>query len=357
VRRGGEDFLMRLLVTGHLGYFGSVLTPLLVEAGHTVFGIDSELFKRCNFYLPTVDVPSLKNDIRDIQPEDIYGFDAIIHLASLSNDPLGDLNPRTTYEINYTAAVRLASLAKYAEIPRFIMSSSVAVYGTSIKRFVNESSPAQPQTTFALAKRRAEIDISKLADDYFTPVFLRKPTLFGMSPFHRTDSVVNNLVAWATDKGICYLKTDGTSWRPVMHVEDAARAFVAAVSAPTHIVHNQTYNLCRTEDNYTVLSLAEHVQNVIPEAHIDFAQGAQRDPRSYRVEGSKLANLPGWKPRWTLEDGIRQLYAAYRERGIKIEEYEGARFKRVAYVKQLIAGERLDASLRWSPKRPAAVEN
>ncbi len=347
---------MRILVTGHLGYLGSVLTPILLDLGHSVFGIDSELFKRCSFSTPKVDVPSLKRDIRDVQPEDLYGFDAVIHLASLSNDPLGDLNPRATYEINYTAAVRLASLAKYAEVPRFIMSSSVAVYGTSIKRFLNESSPTQPQTTFALAKRRAEIDISRLAGDAFTPVFLRKPTLYGLSPYHRTDSVINNLVAWATDKGICYLKTDGTSWRPVMHVEDAARAFVAAVTAGTHVVHDQVFNVCRTEDNYTVLSLAERILGLIPESHIEFAQGAQRDMRSYRVEGSKIAGLTGWQPRWTLDEGIMQLHHAYRERGIRIEEYEGARFKRVAFVKQLIATDRLDGSLRWSARQAAAAE-
>lgn len=347
---------MRILVTGYLGYFGSVLTPILIGAGHTVYGVDSELFKRCAFTPMAQEIPSLKRDIRDVQIDDLYGFDAIIHLASLSNDPLGDLNPRATYDINYTAAVRLASLAKYAEIPRFIMSSSVAVYGTSVKRFVNESSAAQPQTNYALAKRRAEIDISRLADTGFSPVFLRKATLFGLSPYHRTDSVINNLVAWATDKGLCYLKTDGTSWRPVMHVEDAALAFAAAVSAPWEIVHNQIYNICRTEDNYTVLSLAERVQSIIPESHIEFTQGAQKDTRSYRVDGGKAATLPGWQPRWTLDDGIRQLHAAYRERGIRIEEYEGARFKRVAFVKQLIASERLDGTLRWSSKRAAALE-
>jgi nucleoside-diphosphate-sugar epimerase len=347
---------MRILVTGHLGYFGSVLCPMLVEAGHTVFGIDSELFKRCTFAPPAVEIPSLKRDIRDIQLEDVYGFDAIIHLASLSNDPLGDLNPRATYAINYSAAVRLASLAKYAEVPRFIMASSIAVYGASIKRFVNEQSPAQPRTTFALAKRRAEVDISRLADSRFSPVFLRKPTLYGVAPFHRTDSVVNNLVAWAADKGICYLKSDGTSWRPVVHVEDAARAFAIAVTAPTPVVHNQIFNVCRTEENYTVLALAERVASILPGVHIEFAQGAHQDLRSYRVEGSKVAASLGWRPLQTLDDGIVQLYKAYRERGLRIEEYEGPRYKRVAFVKQLLASNRLDGSLRWSTKR-AAAEN
>jgi nucleoside-diphosphate-sugar epimerase len=347
---------MRILVTGYLGYLGSVLVPMLLDEGHTVFGIDSELFKRCVFYKPPFDIPNVKRDIRDVELDDLYGFDAVIHLAGLSNDPLGDLSHRATYDINYSAAVRLASLAKFADVPRFLFSSTCAVYGTTARRFVNEDSQLQPLTVFATAKMRAERDISLLADSYFTPVFLRKPTMYGMSPYHRTDSALNNMVAWATAKGQVLLKSDGNSWRPYIHVEDVARAFLAALNAPAKWVHNHALNVCTTNDNYQTVTVAQMVQSYIPNTRIEYADHAQPDARSYRVDGSKIAaTLPEWQPSWTLEDGIRQLHAAYEDKGLGLEDFEGARYKRVSYMKHLITSKRVDETFRWAEKQVRAA--
>jgi nucleoside-diphosphate-sugar epimerase len=346
---------MRILVTGYLGYLGSILVPMLLEEGHTVFGVDSELFKRCAFLKPAFDIPHVRRDIRDIQPEDLFGFDAVVHLAGLSNDPLSDLNTKATYDINYNAAVRLASLAKYADVPRFIFSSSCAVYGTTHRRFVNEDSPVQPLTTYALAKMRAERDIAMLADSYFTPIFLRKPTMYGISPYHRTDSALNNLVAWATARGHMLLKSDGQAWRPYGHVEDVARAFVAALYAPERHVHNHVFNVVRTDDNYQVVGLAQIVQEVLPGTGIEYADNAAPDTRSYRVDGTKIARtLTNWQPRWNVREGIAQLQAVYAEQGIKFEDFEGARYKRVGYMKHLIASGKVDDTLRVSGKAAAA---
>jgi nucleoside-diphosphate-sugar epimerase len=321
---------------------------MLLEEGHTVFGIDSELFRRCYYFKPQFEIPKLKRDIRDIELDDLYGFDAVIHLAGLSNDPMGDLNPKVTYDINYSAAVRLASLAKFADIPRFLFSSSCAVYGSSTKRFVNDTSPLQPLTTFALAKMRAEHDIALLADDAFSPVFLRKPTMYGISPYHRTDTAINNLVAWATAKGRVFVKSDGTSWRPFMHVEDVARAFLAALYVDAFSVQNQALNICRTDDNYQIGAIAEIIQDTLPDTRIEYAPDPPPDTRSYRVEGSKIATLlPNWQPRWSVQAGILQLHDAYEDRRIAVEDFEGARFKRVAYLKHLLSHRRLDESLRW----------
>jgi nucleoside-diphosphate-sugar epimerase len=347
---------MRIFITGYMGYLGSVLVPMLLAEGHTVFGVDSELFKRCVFYKPQVEIPSLKADIRDLRVEDLYGFDAVIHLAGLSNDPLGDVNPKATYDVNYTAAVQVASLAKYADVPRFLLSSSCAVYGNATSRYVNETSPLNPLTTFAKAKVNAEHDIGLLADAGFSPTFLRKPTMYGMSPYHRTDTVVNNLVAWAVVNQRVMLKTDGQSWRPLGHVEDVARAFVAALSAPRHAIHHQAFNVCHTEDNYSVQQIADVVRSVLPNVGFEYMTNASRDERSYRVDGSKLTRtLPDWQPQWTLQDGIQQLAAAYRDKGVTLDDFEGPRYKRVAYLKYLLANDKLDMTLRWETRKAQSV--
>jgi nucleoside-diphosphate-sugar epimerase len=346
---------MRVLVTGHLGYLGSVLVPLLLDEGHEVVGLDSGLFRACRFTTPDYEVPTIRRDIRDVRADDLYGFDAVLHLAGLSNDPLGDINPKVTYDINYTAAVQLASLAKYANVRRFVLSSTCAVYGSTNKRYVLENSALHPLTTFALAKMRAETDIARLADAQFTPVYLRKPIMYGISPYHRTDTSVNNLVAWAAVTGRVLVKSDGQSWRPVMHVEDVARAFIAALYAPTRLVDNQAINVCRTEENYQVRTLAEIVQRTLPHTRIEYVTDAPHDVRSYRVDGSKLANLmPTFMPEWTLEQGIVQLYEAYQIMKLKLDDFEGARYKRVAYLKQLLAAGEIDNNLRLQHARASA---
>ncbi len=340
---------MRILVTGYLGYLGSVLVPMLLDAGYDVVGFDNELFKDCAYYPFEIDFPTFKRDVRDIQLADLHGFDAVVHLAGLSNDPLGDLNPKVTYEINYTAAVRLASLAKYAEVPRFVFSSSCAVYGSATARYVDENSALNPLTTFAQAKRRAEHDISRLADADFSPVFLRKPTMYGLSPYHRTDTALNNLVAWGATTGRIIVKSEGSAWRPYLHVEDVAQAFLLALDAPADDVHNEVFNVVKTEDNYQVRSLAALVAEVVPHARVEVVTEALHDARSYRVDGSKIArHLPQFQPRWTAEQGIAQLFEAYHDRLLTLDDFEGPRYKRVAYLKSLLSSGRVDEKLRWA---------
>ncbi|MCC6617377.1 MAG: SDR family oxidoreductase [Anaerolineae bacterium] len=339
---------MRVLVTGHLGYLGSVLVPKLIDAGHDVAGLDSELFKACTFSPLPFDIPNIGHDIRDVTSDDLVDFDAVIHLAGLSNDPLADLYPRLTYDINYTATVRLASLAKYAEVSRFILSSSCAVYGTSNKRFVTESSPLRPLSTYAVAKLRSEDDIARLADEDFSPTFLRKPSMYGLSPYHRTDTAVNNMVAWAAYNERVVLKTDGESWRPYLHVEDVAQAFVAALHAPQRAIHSQILNVVKTEDNFLTRDIAARIEQMYDGVRTEQIANAPHDTRSYRVDGYQITQvLPSWRPVWSLEQGIRQLYDASRANGFKLEDFEGARFKRVAYLKHLIGAGRVNEDLRW----------
>jgi nucleoside-diphosphate-sugar epimerase len=245
--------------------------------------------------------------------------------------------------------VRLASLAKFAEVPRFLFSSSCAVYGSASSRYVDENAPLHPLTTFAQAKMRAEHDISRLADADFAPIFLRKPTMYGLSPYHRTDTALNNLVAWGATTGRIVVKSEGSAWRPYLHVEDVARAFLLALNAPTHDIHNQVFNVVKTEDNYQVRTLAALVADVVPRARVEVVTDALQDVRSYRVDGSKIMrHLPMFEPRWTPEQGIAQLFEAYHDRLLKLDDFEGPRYKRVAYLKSLLASGRVDEGLRWA---------
>jgi nucleoside-diphosphate-sugar epimerase len=328
---------MHILVTGYQGYLGSTLVPLLLTNGHHVTGLDNHLFRRTNFSSAQFEIPILDRDIRHVELADLHGFDAVIHLAGLAGDPLCELNPQATQDVNYTAAVRLASLAKYAGIERFVFSSTCAVYGNSPTRFVNEESLPNPLSNFAHTKLRAERDIACLADASFSPVFLRKPSMYGFSPFMRTDVVLNNLVAWAAITGRVTLKSDGLGWRPLMHVQDVAQAFAVAVTAPARHVHNQIFNVCVTEENYQVNTLARKVQLAFDGARIEYITNSPRDPRSYRVDGRKIAAaLPEFTPLWTLDQGIEELRIAYAQRQMTLEDFEGTRYKRVAHVKALL---------------------
>ncbi|MRR36346.1 SDR family oxidoreductase, partial [bacterium] len=229
---------MRVLVTGHYGYIGTVLVPMLLEKGHEVVGLDSDLFAQSTFGEGIVDVPWIRKDIRDAEAGDLRGIDAVMHLAALSNDPLGDLNPDLTYEINHRASVRLAALAKQAGIGRFIFSSSCSNYGAGGEDLLTEQSPFNPVTPYGISKVRVEKDVAGMADDAFSPVFLRNATAFGVSPRLRFDLVLNNLVAWAFATGRVFIKSDGTPWRPIVHIADIARAFIAVLEAPREAVHN-----------------------------------------------------------------------------------------------------------------------
>jgi nucleoside-diphosphate-sugar epimerase len=340
---------MRVLVTGSNGYIGSVLMPMLLEAGHTAHGIDSDLYAQCTYGGAFPEFPYTKKDIRDVGIPDLEGYDAVIHLAALSNDPLSDLNPRLTFEINHEASVRLARLAKAAGIRRFLFSSSCSTYGASGDAMQTEEAEFHPVTPYGTTKVLVENDVSKLADGTFTPVFLRNATAYGVSPRLRFDLVINNLVAWALASGIVYLKSDGTPWRPVVHVEDIARAFIALLGAPREAVHNKAFNVGSNRENYRILDLARMVEKTVPGCRIEFASDAGPDKRCYRVDFGRFnASFPGASPKWTAEAGIRQLHESYRRHGIRKEDFEGPRFKRIEHIKMLVASGRLDESLRWT---------
>jgi nucleoside-diphosphate-sugar epimerase len=339
---------MRVLVTGHRGYIGTVMVPMLMQAGHTVVGLDSDLFQECTFRQGIFDVPELRVDLRDVQAPSLEGFDAVLHLAALSNDPLSDLNPDITYDINHFASVRLARLAKEAGVPRFLYSSSCSSYGKAGDDLVDETAELHPITAYAISKVRVERDVAKLADDRFSPTFLRNATAYGVSPRLRFDLVLNNLTAWAYAKGRVHIKSDGTPWRPIVHIEDIARAFLAVLAAPREVVHNEALNVGQTEENYRISQLAEIVQDVVPGSRIDYAADGGPDPRCYRVDFGKIQRLlPEFKPCWNARRGAEELYDAYRRGGLVIEDCEGPRFKRIDHLKQLLASRRLDQTLRW----------
>jgi nucleoside-diphosphate-sugar epimerase len=321
---------------------------MLLTHNHEVVGLDSDLYEKSTFGTGIQEIPEIKADIRDIDATVLEGFDAIIHLAGLSNDPLGDLNPELTYDINHLASVRLASLAKAAGVGRFIFSSSCSNYGAGGDDWLNEASAFNPVTPYGISKVRAEQDIETLADEQFCPTFLRSATAYGVSPRLRFDLVLNNLVAWAFTTGQIYIKSDGTPWRPIVHIEDISRAFIAVLHAPHEVVFNQAFNVGRNDDNYRIRELAEIVGTVVPNCKIEYAPDASPDKRCYRVDCSKILNqLPEFQPQWSAKRGAEQLYAAYLKTGLCLEDFEGPKYKRIAHIQQLLEQGSLDSSLRW----------
>jgi nucleoside-diphosphate-sugar epimerase len=312
---------MRILVTGHKGYIGAVLTPMLVGIGHQVAGLDTDLYERCTFGEGMPQVPETRKDIRDVEPADLEGFEAVIHLAALSNDPLGNLNPDLTYDINHKAAIRIARLAKQAGVSRYLFASSCSTYGASGDQMLTEEAKFNPVTPYAHTKVLVEHDLAELADDSFSPTYLRNATAYGVSPRHRFDIVLNNLVAWAHTTGLVYLKSDGSPWRPIVHIEDISRAFIAALNAPREVIHNQAFNVGMNEENYRIRELAEIVKETVPGCRVEYAPGAEPDTRTYRVNFNKIgAMLPEFKPQWNARRGAQELYEAYQKYGIELEE-------------------------------------
>ncbi|MFN2158571.1 MAG: NAD-dependent epimerase/dehydratase family protein [Anaerolineales bacterium] len=347
---------MRVLVTGHKGYIGTVMVPMLIEDGHKVIGLDSNLYGSCTFMEGLVDVPEMQIDIRDVQKEDLDRFDAIIHLAGLSNDPLGNLDPELTMEINYLSTVRLSEIAKEVGISRFLFSSTCSVYGAAGEQVVDEESDFNPVTPYGQSKALAEKGISKLAGEDFCPTFLRSATAYGSSPRLRFDLVINNLVAWAASTGVIYLKGDGSAWRPVVHVEDIARAFIAVLHASKEKVNNQAFNVGITQENYRIKTLADIVNVAVPGSRIEYADGAGPDKRSYRVNCNKLHHeLPEFKPIWDARKGAEQLFDVIQASRISQKDFEGPKFNRSEHIKQLLQEGSLDQSLRWN--KAAEIRN
>jgi len=340
---------MRVLITGHNGYIGSILTPMAQAAGHQVVGLDNYLFGNCGFGHDVPDVSSLDKDIRDVEREDLEGFDAVIHLAGISNDPVGDLNPECTYDINHRASVHLARLAKEAGVPRFLFSSSCSLYGAAGKDWIDENGAFNPVTPYGESKVLVEQDVSALAGDDFSPTFLRNATAYGVSPRLRGDLVVNNLVGYAFTTGEVLIKSDGTPWRPLVHIEDISRAFLAALEAPRDLVHAEAFNVGSTTENYQVRDLGDIVEAVVPDSEVVYAEGGGPDKRCYRVDCTKIAKtLPGFKPQWTVRRGAEELYEAFVKNDVTYDDFLSDRFLRIRHIKTLQADGKLDAMLRWA---------
>jgi nucleoside-diphosphate-sugar epimerase len=349
---------MRVLISGHLGYIGSVMAPLVAEAGHDVVGLDVDFYGTCTYGDPPKLFPTIRKDIRDVEPADLKGFDAVIHLAALSNDPLGNLNPDITYDINHRGTVHLAKTAKAAGVKRFLFSSSCSNYGSAGDTLLDETAALNPITPYGKSKVLSEQDLKPLADDNFCPVFLRSATAYGVSPRLRFDVVLNNLTAWAVASGKIYIKSDGTPWRPIVHIEDISRAFIAALTAPREVIIAQAFNVGRTDQNFRIREIADIVKNTVPNCVVEYAPDGGPDLRCYRVDCSKIARvLTAFKPQWDAPAGTRQLHQAFVHNGLKLDEFEGPRFKRIDHIQGLLTGGQLDASLRWTgaptaPSRP-----
>lgn len=348
--------MMRVLVSGHDGYIGTVLVPMLQGAGHDVVGLDTFLYEECTFGDDPTPVESIRKDVRDVEVDDLLGFEAVLHLAAISNDPVGDLNPECTLDLNHRGTIHLAEVAKSAGVARFVFSSSCSLYGAGGQDWLDEGAPFAPVTPYGESKLLSERGLTTLAADDFSPTYLRNATAYGVSPRLRGDLVVNNLVAYAYVTGEVFMKSDGTPWRPLVHIEDIARAFVAALEADRNIVHNQAYNIGRTSENFRIRDVAEIVEQVVPDSRVRLAESAGPDLRNYRVDCSKAEDsLPGFEPVWTVRAGAEQLLRAYQEVGLDEALFHGPTLMRIQHVRSLIESGRLDEMLRWVTDRAVAT--
>jgi len=347
---------MRIMVTGHRGYIGPHVVRLLQGLGHEVFGFDTGLYRHCSIG-DMQTIPTITKDVRESEVKDFEGIEAIIHLAGLSNDPLGEFDPELTYDINCWGAVRVATLAKQAGVSRFAFASTCSVYGAQGDNIIDEDQPTNPVTPYAKSKLQAEGELSKLADSDFCTVYLRPGTAYGVSPMLRFDLVLNNLVAWAIATSRVHVKSDGTPWRPLVHVEDIARAFVGAALAPRDTVFKRSFNVGATDANYRIRELATIVGDTVPDAKVEFANIPDPDKRSYRVNFEKFnTTLPDAKPVWNAVSGAQQIYDTIQSLKLTSEDFEGARYNRLPHLKMLIKNGYLDPTFRWLRDPESAEE-
>jgi nucleoside-diphosphate-sugar epimerase len=338
----------RILITGHNGYLGAVMSPHLASSGHEVVGLDTGYFSECTLVPDAQKIQAVKKDIRDLTPKDLEKFDAVIHLAALSNDPIGNLNDGWTEDINFHASVKLAELARAAGVKKFLFSSSCIMYGAADTLVVNEDSPLDPKTEYARSKVKAERAISAMADKNFSPVFIRNGTVYGVSPRMRFDTVLNDLMGSATTTGKVVVHSDGKPWRPVMHVQDVARYFQAIMEAPAEKIHNQAFNAGANELNHQIIELAQISVDTVPNAKLEMVPKPSADQRTYKADFGKFAKtFPDFKFKWNARSGAAELYEAFKRVGLTFEDYKDKKFTRLKWLHYLLDSGRLDGALRW----------
>lgn len=340
---------MKVLVTGNKGYIGTVLCKKLLDDGFEVIGLDAGFYDGCNFFKDGYAIKQISKDIRNITKDDLLGVDAVIHLAALSNDPMGALNPRLTSEINYLASVRLAKLAKECRVKRFVFSSSCSVYGVAGDEMIDEQGKLSPETEYAKSKVESESEIAKFADKFFSPVFLRNATVYGISPMLRVDLVVNNLAGWAFTSGKIKVMSDGSPWRPLIHIQDVCQAFITALKAPKELIHNQVFNVGDNSQNYRVRDIVNTIKKIMPESEIEYTGEYGSDTRTYRVDFSKFNRALNkyFKPAWDIEQGVKELFEAYKTNNLSRQEFESDKFIRLKRIKTILEEGKINKSFFW----------